>query len=142
MSSHHTTAQPGRHASGNRAPGSPAPAGHTPERWSAHGGTADVLVLRIPPSSQRARVFEIDVRFVVRAGEASTNPWHAMTVEIDGARQWTRRISTSNPGHTDSLDYHCRCEADVGHPLRVRALTQVGGCSRVDLSIEAEEAAT
>jgi hypothetical protein len=114
-----------------------------PERWSVDAGAADVATLDIPASAQRRRLFEVDVRFVVRAPADGQPGWHAMTVELDGKRQWHRRIDTHfdarAPGQTDSLDYHCRCDVGLGQALRVRAVTQVGGSARVKLVIEAEE---
>lgn len=126
------------------APAPPAPptaraaAPAAPERWSVDAGGADIATLDIPPSAQRGRVFAVDVRFVVRAGERPA-PWLALTVELDGRRQWSRRIEAHAPGQTDSLDYHCRCELPAGRALRVRALTQVGAAQRLRLQIEAEE---
>jgi len=110
------------------------------ERWTVDLDGADVATLDIPASAHHRRVFEIDVRFVVRAPEsADGRAWHALTVELDGAREWTRRIPTHAGGTSDSLDYHCRRELMPGQALRVRALTQVGGAQRLRLSIEAEE---
>jgi hypothetical protein len=112
------------------------------ERWVVDAGPADVATLDIPASAQRDRVLEIDVRFVVRAPASAKGAWHAMSVDLNGVRQWSRRIDTHNPDQTDSLDYHCRRELGAGQALRVRAVTQVGGAMRVRLAIEAEEAAT
>src|SRR5438552_13546297 len=109
------------------------------ERWVVDAGPVDVATLDIPASAQRDRVFEIDVRFVVRAPASAKGAWHAMSVDLNGVRQWSRRIDT-HPDQTDSLDYHCRRELGVGQALRVRAVTQVGGATRVRLAIEAEEA--
>ncbi len=121
----------------------PRPAGDAPERWSVDAGTADLATLHIPADAGRRRVFDIDVRFVVRAAAAAAAddeaPWHAMTVEIDGAREWSRRIDTDRLGPTDSLDYHCRRDVAVGQALRVRVLTSLSGAQRVRLRIEAEE---
>ncbi len=111
-----------------------------PERWSIDAGDADVALLDVPPAEGRMRRFEIDVRFVVRCPAEAAGAWHAITVELDGRRHWQRRIPTSNPGNTDSLDYHCRVEVPEGAPLRVRALTQVRGAVRQQLRIDAEEA--
>lgn len=115
-----------------------------PERWSVDAGAADVATLDIPASAQRRRMFDVDVRFVVRAPADGSPAWHAMTVELDGRRQWQRRIDThvdaGVPGQTDSLDYHCRCDVGRGQALRVRAFTQVDGAARLRLVIEAEEA--
>ncbi len=116
-----------------------ASASGLPERWTRDAGAADVATLDIPPSAQRTRVFEIDVRFVVRVPVPAHGAWHAMQVELDGLRQWQRRVDSHNPGQTDSLDYRCRRVLAVGQALRVRAVTQVGGALRQRLVIDAEE---
>ena len=110
------------------------------EQWQVDVGDADVATLHIPPTLGRARRFHIDVRFVVQCPADSAAAWHAMTVEVNGRREWTRQITTSNPGQTDSLDYHFRIEVPVGSALRVRALTRVQGAVRRRLCIEAGEA--
>jgi len=110
------------------------------ERWTIDLEGADVATLDIPASAHHRRIFEIDVRFVVRAPGISCDAWHALTVEVNGAREWTRRISTHGGG-SDSLDFHCRRELMPGQALRVRALTQVGSAQRLRLTIEAEEQA-
>jgi hypothetical protein len=46
---------------------------------------------------------------------------------------------TSNPGQTDSLDYHVRVDVPEGEALRVRASTKVHGAARRRLHIEADE---
>jgi hypothetical protein len=111
-----------------------------PEQWQIDVGDADVATLHIPPVLGHARRFHIDVRFVVRCpAEGGATAWHAMTVEVNGKHEWSRQIATSNPGHTDSLDYHFRIESPVGAGLRVRALTRVNGALRRRLLIEASE---
>ena len=110
-----------------------------PEHWATDAGDADVALLDVPPAEARARRFEIDVRFVVLCRERGGDAWHALTVELDGKRHWQRRIPTSNPGQTDSLDYHCRVEVPAGAPLRIRALAQAHGARRLQLRIDAEE---
>jgi len=122
-----------------------AAAAATPERWAVDAGAADVATLTIPPSAQRERVFEIDLRFIVRAPvQAGRAAWHAMSVDLNGVREWSRRCETHNPadhpGQNDSLDYHCRVVVPLGRALRVRAVTQVGGSVRQRLVIEADEA--
>jgi hypothetical protein len=109
------------------------------ERWSVNAGDADLAVLDVPPALARPRRFEIDVRFVVHCPTEADGAWHALTVELDGRRHWSRRIATSNPGQTDSLDYHCRVEVPQGAALRIRALTEVRGALRRQLRIDAEE---
>jgi hypothetical protein len=112
----------------------------TAEHWQIDVGDADVATLNIPPALARARRFHVDVRFVVQCPAAGVPAWHALTVEINGRREWTRQINTSNPGQTDSLDYHCRVEAPAGAGVRVQALTKVQGAVRRRLWIEASEA--
>lgn len=105
------------------------------EHWRIDAGAADIATLDIAPSAHRRRVFAIDVRLVVRAGAGA---WHALAVDLDGVREWSRRID-SHPG-TDTLDHHCRRVLEAGQALRVRATSQVGGgAQRQRLLIEAEE---
>ena len=111
-----------------------------PEQWQVDVGDADVATLHIPPTLARSRRFHIDVRFVVQCPAENAGAWHAMTVEVNGRREWARQIDTSNPGQTDSLDYHFRVDVPVGSALRVRALTRVNGAVRRRLCIEAVEA--
>jgi hypothetical protein len=115
----------------------PSPAA---EQWQVDVGDADVATLHVPPVLRRARRFEVDVRFVVGCPADSAGAWHALTVEVNGKREWTRQITTNNPGQTDSLDYHFRVVVAVGSALRVRALTRVHGATRRRLFIEAVEA--
>ncbi|WP_298830103.1 hypothetical protein [uncultured Piscinibacter sp.] len=111
----------------------------TTEHWRTDVADADVATLDIPPSLTRSRRFHVDVRFVVRCPDDPEGAWHALTVELDGRQRWSRRIPTSNPGQTDSLDYHCTVELPEGAGLRVRAVTQVRGAVRRQLRIDAEE---
>ena len=113
--------------------------GNRPEHWLADVGDADIATLDIPPALGRARRFCVDVRFIVRCPAEGRDAWHALTVELGGRREWSRRIATSNPGQTDSLDYHVQVLVPQGAGLRVRALTQVRAALRQRLCIEAEE---
>ncbi len=109
------------------------------EHWSIDAGDADVARLDIPPHLSRSRNFAVDVRFVVQCPSPTGGAWHALTVELDGRQHWSRRIATSNPGQTDSLDFHCRVELPAGAALRVRALARAGGARHRQLRIDAEE---
>lgn len=109
-----------------------------PESWSADVGTADVALLEVPPAL-RAREFQLDVRSVVRCPAADASAWHALTVEVDGRREWSRRIPTSNPGQTDSLDYQRRVEVGAGQGMRIRAIVATAVSQRLQLRIEAHE---
>jgi hypothetical protein len=133
------------------APAAPAARPAGPERWRRDAGAADVAVLDIPASAQRDRVFEIDVGLTVRSaapddlkpGKAAAAPSHALSVELNGSREWSRHIPTSNPGETDTLDWRCRRVVPLGQALRIRAITQVSGkVQRVRLLITAEEEQT
>lgn len=109
-----------------------------PEHWDVRCPGGDVAVLTIPADARRERRFEITCRFVVaRRGDAPAS--HAMTVEVNGAQEWSREAATENPGHSDSLDYHFRREIPAGQDLRIVAKTDVDGAQRLELSIEAEE---
>jgi hypothetical protein len=113
---------------------------HRPlEQWQADVGDADIATLDIPAALGRTRRFHVDVLFVVRCPSDRAGAWHALTVELDGRREWSRQIETSNPGQTDSLDFHVQVEVRAGCGLRVRAMTQVHGAVRRRLRIEAEE---
>jgi len=109
------------------------------EHWAVDAGDADVAVLDVPPSLDRTRRFEVDVRLQVRCPLPAGDAWHALAVEIDGRQHWSRRIATSNPGQSDSLDYHCRVEVPAGAGLRVRALASVQASRRERLRIDVEE---
>jgi hypothetical protein len=109
------------------------------EHWHADVGDADIATLDVPPAIGRTRRFQVDVRFVVQCPADGTPAWHAMTVEVNGRREWSRQIATANPGQTDSLDYHLQIDVPEGTALRVRATTQVRAARRRQLGIEAEE---
>lgn len=111
----------------------------TQEHWRIDAGAAELAVLHVPPVLRRDRIVQIDVRFVVRALADASAPWLSIEVEIDGERQWSRRIDAHRPGEPDSLDWHGRRELPAGQGLRVRAITRVGGGARRErLLIEAE----
>lgn len=111
-----------------------------PEYWSADVGPADVALLEVPPALH-PRVFQLDVRCVVRCPGDPASAWHALTVEVDGRREWSRKIATNNPGQTDSLDYQRRVEVGEGRGLRIRAVVATRMSQRLQLRIEAQEQA-
>jgi len=115
-----------------------------PEHWQTDAGSASVAVLNIPGLLNRARVFDVDVTLVVDVPSgtstgAKAEPWHELTVEFDGQRQWSRRIPSHSPGQTDGLDYHQRVRLEAERALRVRAVVKVKGARIKDLKIEARE---
>jgi hypothetical protein len=101
--------------------------------------TDAVAVLHIPGALQRVRTFDIDVSLLVRVPEDHAEAWHELTLEIDGQRQWHRRITSSCPGQTDGLDYHCRMVLEAGPTLRIRAVAGTRGAVVQSLRIEALE---
>ncbi|WP_353238619.1 hypothetical protein [Limnohabitans sp.] len=109
-----------------------------PELWRTEVGDA-VAVLHIPGALQRARTFDIDVSLLVRVPEENVEAWHELTLEMDGKRQWHRRIASSCPGQTDGLDYHCRAVLEAGTALRIRAVAGTRGAVLQRLLIEARE---
>lgn len=111
----------------------------TLERWHVDVADGDIATLDIPPALSRVRRFDVDVRFVVRCPQDNATATHGMTVEVNGRREWSRQIATSNPGQDDSLDYHLRIDVADGAALRVRAVTRVRGAARRRLCIAAEE---
>jgi hypothetical protein len=109
-----------------------------PELWRTEVGDA-VAVLNIPGALKRSRTFDIDVSLLVRVPEDHAEVWHELTLEIDGKRQWHRRIASSCPGQTDGLDYHCRVVLEAGPALRIRAVALTRGAVLQRLQIEARE---
>ena len=81
----------------------------------------------------------IDVSLLVRVPEDHAQAWHELTLEIDGKRQWHRRIASNCPGQTDGLDYHCRVVLEAGPALRIRAVALTRGSVVQRLLIEARE---
>jgi len=108
-----------------------------PERWRLDAGDRAIARLDVPPHATRERVFEIDVRFVVKAG-AGREPQHGLRVLVDGAEQWARRIATARDGE-DSLEWRQRRRVPVGQPLRIQALTEVRSALRLRLLVSAVE---
>lgn len=109
-----------------------------PEVWRTEVVDA-VAVLNIPGALKRARTFDIDVSLLVRVPEDNAEAWHALTLEIDGKRQWHRQIASQCPGQTDGLDYHCRVVLEAGPALRIRAVAGMRGAVVQRLQIEARE---
>jgi hypothetical protein len=109
-----------------------------PELWRTEVGDA-VAVLNIPGALKRSRTFDIDFSLLVRVPQDNSEAWHSLTVEIDGQRQWHRRIASNCPGQTDGLDYHCRVVLEAGPSMRIRALAGTRGVAVQCLQIEARE---
>lgn len=110
---------------------------NSPERWRVDVADRAIARLDVPPHASRERVFEIDVRFVVKAG-AGRSPQHGLRVLVDGAQEWARRVPTARGGD-DSLEWRQRRTVGVGQPLRIQALTEVQQALRLLLVISAVE---
>ncbi len=110
-----------------------------PEHWHTEPGPASVAVLVIPGLLSRARVFDIDATLIVDVPDATQDAWLELSVEIDGQRQWSRRIPAHSPGQTDGLDYHQRVRLALAQGIRIRAVAAVKGARVSKLWIEARE---
>lgn len=110
-----------------------------PERWAQRAGDAALATLHIPADATRERCFEISCAVTVRAPEDLRDAWHGMVVQVDGSRQWARRMATHNPGSFDGLDYRFRRTVPVGQALRVTVAVEVQRAQRRTLEIEADE---
>jgi len=107
------------------------------ERWSVEAADRAIARLDVPPHATRERRFEIDVRFVVRAGRGRA-PTHGLRVLVNGAQEWARQAPTQPDGE-DSLEWRQRRSVPVGQPLRIQALTDVQHALRLRLTISAVE---
>jgi len=115
----------------------------SPEYWHAETRSDSVVVMNIPGLLSRAREFDIDVSVVVAVPSHAQDPvsasWHELTLEVDGRRQWSRRVPSHNPGESDGLDYHLRLRLEAGQSVRVRAVAACQGSQVRHLQIEARE---
>jgi len=112
-----------------------------PERWHLDAGEAAIATLTIPADAARERCFEIACAMTVRVPTQETiAPWHQMTVQANGARQWQRRIASRNAGSEDGLDYRFRRTVPVAETLRITISVEGRGVTRARLVVEAEEA--
>jgi len=110
-----------------------------PEHWQTDTGGDPVAVLNIPGLMSRARVFDVDATLIVAVPDAKQGAWLELTVDIDGQRQWSRRIPAHNPGQTDGLEYHQRVRLEVAQGIRIRAVAAVKGVRIQQLRLEARE---
>jgi len=109
-----------------------------PERWAADAGTRDVARLDIPADALHEREFEIFCRAVVVERSGAAGAWHELSVRVNGALEWTRRVEVA-PTDEDSLDLRLRRTVPVGRPLRLVVQSKVHGVQRRALTISAEQ---
>lgn len=105
--------------------------------------------LTIPGALHRTRIFDVDVQLRARVPDAgggsdSGNHSHraaelALSLEIDGSRQWARTVPGLTPGEIDCIEYHCRLVVEPGRDTRLRARAGTKYCSLVELSLSAVE---
>lgn len=119
-----------------------SPTRHPAEHWRTDAGSDSVAVLDIPGLNHRARVFDVDATLLVHVPSPADGAWLELTVEMDGQRQWSRRIAAHNPGATDGLDYHQRLLLPAEQGVRVRAVATVRGVHIRQLLLEAHEDTT
>jgi hypothetical protein len=114
---------------------------HQPEHWQTEAGTSPVAVLDIPGLLSRARVFGIDATLIVDVPDApqDRDAWLELTVEIDGQRQWNRRIAAHSPSQTDGLGYRQRVRLAVAQGIRIGAVAAVKGTQMKTLWTKAQE---
>jgi hypothetical protein len=81
----------------------------------------------------------VDVTLLVDVPDAAVMGWHELTVEFDGQRQWSHRVTSQNPGQTDGLEYHQRLRLEAEQGVRIRATAAVKGVGIRQLLLEARE---
>ncbi len=111
----------------------------TPERWTLSAGDAATATLHIPADARRERRFEIACAITVAVPGGGRQPWHEMTVQADGQRQWRRRVDSHNPGAWDGLDYRFSRSVPVGQALKITVSVACQGARRRTLDVEADE---
>ena len=113
-----------------------------PESWSVRITDGTVATLTIPGSIDRTRRFDVDVQLQARlpaAFDSAKPPELGLSLEIDGARQWSRTLPGSVPGEVDSLEYHCRLTVEPGRDTRLRARASLKRCVLQSLTLSAVE---
>lgn len=114
-------------------------ASQAPESWVVRVEDSNVATLNIPGLLGRARTFDIDVQLQVRVPESGRACEMGLSLEIDGAQQWSRSAPGLTPGQVDGLDYHCRRVLEPEQQMRLRARAQVKGGGVVRLVLSAVE---
>ena len=109
-----------------------------PERWAVDAGTRDVARLDIPADALHEREFEIFFRGVVVERSGASGAWHELSVRVNGALEWTRRIEVA-PNGEDSLELRLRRTVPAGRPLRLVVQSKAHGVQRRLLAITAEQ---
>ena len=109
-----------------------------PERWAVDAGTRDVARLDVPADALHEREFEIFCRAIMIERNSANDAWHELSVRVNGALEWTRRVEVEANGE-DSLDLRLRRTVPVGRPLRLVVQSKAHGVQRRALSISADQ---
>ena len=109
-----------------------------PERWAVDAGTRDVARLDIPADALHEREFEVFCRAVVTERAGTAGAWHEVSVRVNGALEWTRRVAVA-PNEEDSLDLRLRRTVPVGRPLHLVVQSKIHGVQRRLLTISADQ---
>lgn len=114
------------------------------EQWIVDVDEDEVAVLTVPAVLNVDRVAEIDIRLQVSWADApALVPQYALSVDLDGVHEWTRRVDNRPSTPPDSIDYHCSRSLPIGQGLRIRAHALLAGgarCRRLCIEAEVEEA--
>jgi hypothetical protein len=114
------------------------------EQWVVDVDEDEVAVLNLPAVLDVDRVAEIDVRLQVSwADLPAQEPHYALSVDLDGVHEWTRRVDHHPAAPGDSIDYHCSRSLPIGQGLRIRAHALLAGgarCRRLCIEAEVEDA--
>jgi hypothetical protein len=111
-----------------------------PEVWTVVVDRGSVATLTVPPHLNRQRVFDVDAVLLARIPAEGRPASFSLSVEVDGALQWTRTVPGQTPGEVDTLEYHCRVSVDATRQLRLRARSALSECSLQQLRLTAVEA--
>ncbi len=109
------------------------------ESWAVATRDQTVVLLVIPGALGKTRRFQVDAQLLARIPEGASASELGMSLEIDGARQWSRSAPSMLGGQTDSMEYQCRLDIPPGRDTRLRARVSLRHCSLVSLSLTAVE---
>ena len=109
------------------------------ESWIVKVHDSNAALLTVPGLVARERTFDIDVQLRVRVPTDGRPSEFGLTLEIDGAQQWSRTVPGSTPGEIDTLDYHCRVVLETGRHMRLRARAKAKHCAVVSIELSALE---
>lgn len=110
-----------------------------PETWVTVIDRGSVATLVVPPHLSQRRTFDIDGVLWARIPAEGRAATLGLSVEVDGALQWSRQVAGQIPGELDTLEYHCRITVDATRQLRLRARANLANCTLHQLRLSAVE---